>query len=81
MKRKCPYGGLKVPIGKRVCKRKPGRRAGVKHRNSPAGTVDPQWRNVSQHPPEINDLFHARPTRVVDHRLFWDDGDHMDLPL
>lgn len=70
MKRpKCPYGKLKRPIGRRVCKRRPGRRAigyrGTGHRVEV----------------EVNDLSHARPVAVVDHRMLWDDGSAMDLPL
>lgn len=68
MKRKCPYGKLKRPIGRRVCKRRPGRREPIK-------------RDHALQRPEVNDLFHARPVAVVNDRMLWDDGSAMDLPL
>ncbi|MFA6094209.1 MAG: hypothetical protein WC986_14820 [Elusimicrobiota bacterium] len=71
MKPKCPYGRLKKPIGRRVCKRRPfgsGRRKTPRH-------------SRQRGKPEVNDLFLSRPTRVEDDRMFWDDGSHMDLPL
>ncbi|MFA6135542.1 MAG: hypothetical protein WC869_16130 [Phycisphaerae bacterium] len=68
--KKCPYGKLKVPIGRRVCKRKPGgnRRKTPRH-------------SRQRGKPEVNDLFLSRPTRVEDERMYWDDGSTMDLPL
>ena len=82
MKRpKCPYGKLKVPIGRRVCKRKPGRRAspGGSRHGPRAQPPYPQAGRLDR--PEVNDLFQSRPVAVIDHRMLWDDGSAMDLPL
>lgn len=83
MKRKCPYGKLKVPIGRRVCKRKPGthRKTLPPSRQSGYRVQPPHRRAGNLDRPEVNDLFHARPVAVVDHRMLWDDGSAMDLPL